>query len=898
MKTLNSILIVVLLLSAARAQDQPFAFYPGATYQTDVPTLQSVAGHAWGEKITMYHEAERYMKALAAASPNVELVPFGETWEGRTLYYMVVASEENMARLDNIKAGLQKLADPRKVNAAEAEALIGSLPVVVWLAYGVHGNEISSPDAALLTAYHLAAAQNDTLADAVLKNVVVVLDPMQNPDGRDRFINYFRQTRGRWPDGNQEAAEHREVWPGGRTNHYLFDMNRDWFAQTQPETRARLKAYLAWYPQVFVDLHEMGSNATYYFAPPADPLNPEFPPAQVEWLRKFGRHNAQWFDRMQFDYFTRETFDSFYPGYGEGWPMFHGAVGMTYEQASTRGLVVDREDKTTMHFRDAVQHHFIASLSTAENAARNRAGLLRYYYNHRRAAIDEGKKEEVKEFIIAPGNDPNRATKLATLLLQQGIEVKQAGAAFENKSVEDYYGGGVQRKRFPAGTYVVSLAQPAKRLAKTLLAKHVQMDEAFIKEQIRRQKKRLRDEIYDLTGWSLPLLYDVECYMAHAPSSGRFTVLTGPPASTGGIEGGKARVAYLVSWGTNSAAQALAELLREGVRVFSTDKPFTLNGRAYPRGTLIIKAKNNPADLQETLGRIAKKYNLQVRATNSSWVEDGVNFGSNNVRFIKKPKIAMAYNMPTSAGSAGWTRYLLEQEYNYPVTIIHTRQLNSADLSKFNVLILPNTWGSYSGTINSGGVSRIKDWVRSGGTLITSGGATHWLTGEKVGLLATHRELRGGKPDKPEPKPQPQSAAEKKPDLNKPFDVEKEIQPEKELPAAVPGAIMRITLDTEHWLAFGYDGDANVLVSSRNIFTPLKLDKGRNVALYMPEDKLLLSGFAWEDTEKQLANKAYLMHQRLGRGNVVAFAEDPNYRAFCDGLNLLFVNAVFLGPSH
>lgn len=897
MKRTLYLIIISVVLQTGLVNAQNFEYYPNARYDNAIPTLEQVVGHSWGEKITMHHEAVQYLKALTTASPRIRMVQYGETWEGRALYYLIVASEQNMARIEAIKDAMQKLADPRRISSTEAQNLIESMPSVAWLAYGVHGNEISSTDAGMLAAYHFAAAQNDSLADLVLQNSVVIIDPMQNPDGRDRFVNYFRQTRGRWPDADQQAAEHREDWPGGRTNHYFFDMNRDWFAMTQPETQGRVRAFLEWYPQVLVDLHEMGSNSSYYFAPPADPLNPEMPQSQIQWLRKFGQNNAKWFDRMQFDYFTREVFDSFYPGYGEGWPMIHGAIGMTYEQASARGLVVKRDDETTMHYRDTVQRHFIASLSTAENTARHRADLLRYFYEYRQSAIEEGGKETIKEFIIAPGNDPQRARKLATLLVKQGIEVKQAQKPFENGKVRDYQSGEASSKQFPAGSYVVSLEQPAKRMAKTLLAKEVKMDEAFIQEQIRRKKKRLGDQIYDVTGWSLPLLYDVECYRAEQASRGEFSLFDTAQDAGGAVKGGTASVAYLLSWGSNAAAKALAALHRHDVRVFSSDKPFTLNGRAYPSGSLIVKTKNNPDNLHELLTDIATQTGVEFEATNSSWVDDGVNFGSGNVQFLKKPKVVLAYNSPTSVYSVGWTRFLIEQEYGYPVTIMHAEQLGGADLSKYNVLILPDAWGGYNGSLGSG--DKIKDWIRAGGTLITYARATLWLTDEKVGLLATSRELKGGEPDKPEKEPNGKSkAADNKPDLSKPFDVEKEIQPDKELPFGVAGAIARITLDTEHWLAFGYDGDTNVMLASNNIFTPLKLDKGTNVGLYSAGESLILSGFIWEETKKQLANKAYLMHQRSGRGHVVAFAEDPNTRAFVDGTNLLLMNAIFFGPAH
>ena len=876
----------------ANAQD--FEFYPNASYKSDVPTLEQITGHAWGEKITMHHELERYIHALADASPNVVLASHGETWEGKKLYHLIISSEENIARLENVKSGMKKLADPRKTGQAEADQLISTLPAISWLSYGVHGNEISSTDAGLLTAYHLVAAEGDTLADNVLRNSIVIIDPLQNPDGRDRFINFYRQTRGRWPDGNMSSAEHNENWPGGRTNHYLFDMNRDWFAMTQKETQGRIAAYLDWFPQVFVDLHEMGSNSSYYFAPPATPLNPEMPQSQITWLENYGRNNAKWFDRMKFDYFTREVFDSFYPGYGEGWPILHGSVGMTYEQASARGLVVDRDDETRMYYRETVRQHFISSLSTAETSATNREAVLRYFFDFRKSAIEEGRHEEVKEYIIAPGNDPNRAHRLAALLAKQGVEVKLANASFRNASAKDYYGGAAQARDFPEGSFVVSLAQPSKRLIKTLLTKHLPMDSVFIKEQLRRQKKRIGHQIYDITGWSLPLLFDVECYEARSVSQGDFAILDADSKPAGEIHGLEATLAYLIPWGTHSAARALAHLHRNKIRVHSTDKKFTLNGKSYPEGTLIIKLKDTPEDLHEKMQVVARTFGVDVFPTNTSWVTEGVNFGSGNVQFLKKPKIAMAYNRPVSSYSVGWTRYLIEQAYGYPVTIIHANQIGFADLTKFNVLILPNAFGGYDRALG-GATGKIKDWIRAGGTLISYGNATHWLTEEKVGLLSTKRELKGGKP---EAKTKDKKTEESKPDLTKPFDVEKAIQPDREFPVGISGAIAHVTLDVEHWLAFGYDGDANVMVSSGNIFTPVKLDKGVNVGLYKPADKLNLSGFFWEETEKQLGGKAYLMHQRHGRGNVVAFAEDPNVRAFCDGLNLLLINAIFFGPAH
>ncbi|MFN0123251.1 MAG: M14 metallopeptidase family protein [Blastocatellia bacterium] len=901
--------VICLFLSLAaltRAQTPaPFAFFPGAQYDTAIPTLQRAAGHNWAERITMHHEMERYVNALAEAAPaRIRLVKSGETWEGKALYYMVIGSPENIARLDAVRAGMKKLADPRGLGANEASALIASLPAIVWLAYGVHGNEISSPDAALLTAYHMLAARGEPIADAARKNALVIIDPMQNPDGRDRFINYFRQNMGRWADADPQSAEHNEIWPTGRVNHYLFDMNRDWFNQSQPETRARTKAYLEWFPQVFVDLHEMGSNSSYYFAPPALPLNPNLTKPQLDWLTGFGKNNGKWFDKFRFDYYTRENYDSFYPGYGEGWPLFQGSVGMTYEQASVRGLIVRRTDDTAMHYRDSVHHHFIASLSTIEHTAGNREALLRYFYEYRKTAMEEAARETVKEYIITPGSDPGRAARLAALLMKSGIEVRRAEAAFSNPKTRDYFEGALQARDFPAGSYLVSLAQPAKRLAKTLLDKQTLQDREFIEEQRERNKKRRPEQFYDVTAWSLPLLWDVPCYMAEQVTSGNFTTLREEPRAAGRMRGEKASLSWLIPWGSHDAAAALADLFRQDVRVHASDVPFRLNNMDFPRGTLIVKLKDNPADLEERMRALAAAHGVDVYPTDSAWVDNGSNFGSENIKYLPRARVAMAWNTPVSQNSAGWTRYLLEQRYGCHVTTIRMDQLRGADLTRYNVIILPD---GFYGAVAPDAAS-LRDWVSRGGVLISLAGATTWLSDERVNLLPVRREKRD-KPKADKAPDKPVEADKSKTDATRPVAaadgrggddeaIARAIEPLDEYPSATPGAIIRVRVDNKHWLGFGYGATTTALMDSNRIFPLLKLDQGVNVAITAPADKMLVSGMMWDDAQRQLPGKAFVLNAPLGRGHIVAFTEDPNYRAFQESMSLMFLNAVLLGPGH
>ena len=883
-------LIILTSLLARVVSSQTFEFLPGAKYDQSIPTLKAVAGHGWAERITMHHESERYLQALQQASGGrMKLIRYGETWEGKSLYVMAIGSAGNLARIDEIQSGLRRLADPRTLATGEADRLIGTLPSVVWLICGVHGNEISGVDAGLLTAYHLLAAKGDPLVEMALKNSIILIDPMQNPDGRDRFINYFRQNLGLEPQADPQSAEHNEVWPSGRVNHYLFDMNRDWFAQTQPETRGRAKFFLSWYPQVVADLHEMGSNSSYYFAPPALPWNPNLTSRQIDWLTRLGRNNGSWFDRFGFDYYTRENYDSFYPGYGEGWPLFHGAIGMTYEQASVRGLTVRRDDETTMTYRDSVHHHFIAALSTIEMTAKNRLELLRHFYDHRRSAIEEGKSGPIREFVITPGADPGRAAKLVRTLMLSGIEVRRASAAFSNERTRDYNDGELQPRQFPAGSYIVSLAQPAKRLAKTLLERATPQDKEFLDEQRRRYERRQSEQFYDVTAWSLPLIYDQPCFVTEEVSRVETVLLTEPPSLKGAIRGEKAKLAYLIPWGTQAAGMALADLFRHDFRVHSGDKPFRLNGRDFPAGTLIVKVKDNPETLHQHVARIASEQGIEIESTDTAWVDSGPNFGSSNVNYLPRPRIALVWNLPTSPNSAGWTRYVIERQFGYPVTTIRADQLRLADLSRYNVIILPDSFSGYSAQLGDG--APIREWVQRGGVLIGVAGAVNWLADEKINLLAIKREKRE--------KPDPKSEKRENGTDSAPRDpVAKAIEPVDEYPSSTPGAILRVRVDRDHWLGFGYGETTTVMVDSNRIYGLIRLDRGTNVGTYLAPEKMVVSGHLWDDARKQLPNKAFLVHSRTGRGHVIGFVEDPNYRAFMDGLNGFVMNAIFLGPGH
>ena len=861
---------------------------PGTAYDPAIPTIKKILGYDHGEEITTGEGFVTYLKALEAASGGrAKVFEYARSYEGRPLVVMFIGSAERIAALDAIKADMKKLADPRGVAASELTAIIDRAPVITWLIHGVHGNEISSGDAAMAEAYHLLAAKSDPGVATIMRESLVMIDPMQNPDGRARFNFQNLQGRAASPDSEPLSVEHDEPWPGGRSNHYLFDLNRDWLAITQPETAGRVKLFLDFFPQITVDLHEQGGDATYYFPPAAAPKNPFRTATQSEWLEKIGRANAAKFDERGFAYFIREIYDSFYPGYGASWPMAQGSVAHTFEQASSRGLIYRRTDGNDLTFKDGVVHHFTSAIRTALSAAENRKALLGDFVAFRKSATDEG---GAREYVLIPGGDPSRARRLASLLVAQGVEVFRADEATPAPTAPAKPGptAAASSKPYPTGSYIIPLAQPTSRLIKNLLDRDVPMDPEFLKKQEERRARLLPDQFYDITTWSLPALFDVDCILSEVKLTGKRSRFDPNRIETAEVK--PASVAYLVPWGS-AAAAAMAEAARQGVLVRSADDPFSLGGRKYGIGTAVIRVSENPATLRATLQTLSSKWGVEVVAADSGFVDEGgISLGSNQMLPMKAPRVLLMWDTPTSSLSAGWARYVLERRFAQPVSAIRVATLRRVDLRKFDVVVMPQ--GNYEGVIGDGEVARLKDFVRMGGTLITIGEASRWASRDKVGLLSTDTELKDGRSD--------ESAEAKKPDAagdKKAFDYNRAIIPEKPRPDVIAGAILRGTLDTEHWLSAGLDADLQVMVEGQRVFTPIRLDKGVNVGVYTTADKLAISGVVWKENKDSYAQKAFLIDEPLGAGHVIAFAEEPNFRAYSQASELLFMNAVLLGPA-
>lgn len=836
----------------------------------DVPSPADFLGYPLGTRFTHHHRIRDYVERLAEVSPRAVAWTYGESYQGRPLDLLAISTPENAARLDELRREHLRLADPAALSAEALERLVAETPVVVWLAYGVHGNESSSAEAAMLAAYVLTAARGEW--QELLSRTVVLIDPLVNPDGRERYVGSFEQQRGRLPDPDIEADEHWEPWPGGRTNHYQIDLNRDWTWATQQETRARLAAYRQWEPQVYVDYHEMYPESTYFFPPAAEPVNPLLDPRTVAWLEVFGRGNAAAFDRQGWPYYKAEVFDLYYPGYGDSYPGFRGAVGMTYEVAGhgRAGLVLERRDGTVLTLADRVARHFTTSMATVRTAAENPAELLRSFA----AARADATARTGPVYLWRP--DAPEAAALADLLERHGIRVgrlaaetavRVRGLASPAESTEE--------RRFPAGTYAVHAGQPLGKLAQVLLDRSPALSDEFMERQRSRLEREVSTEFYDVTSWSLPLAYNLEAWVAPGPARDLVLSAGGGPADDRRLEG-EGRVGFLVPPAGLAGYRFAAELFAAGVRFQVALDEVAIGGETYPAGTLFVPRLGNEREterpLEAALEPAAEAAGVRVRGVDTFYSTSGLSLGSDRVPVVLAPKIALVSGDAVSANSFGYLWHLLDQEARLPYTRIDADRLAFADLSDYQVLVLPN--GSYGQALEGGAGDSIAAWVRGGGVLVAIGEAHGWLAEKELSSVERWQ------PPSEEDGPADEADAEN-PLTRRAIDV--------------PGAIVATELRAESPLAAGLPSAPPVLVSGSTVLLPTG-DRRVDV-LTVAAEAPVLTGVAWPESEARLAGSLLVSLEPLGRGAVVLFAQEPDFRRFWRGTAPLFLNSVLYVPS-
>ena len=845
------------------------ASFVAAVAGAQVPTFEQATGHAFGDRITQHHEMVAYLRSLATSSPRVAIREQGATWEGRVLLVAIVTSPENHARLDQIQQRAQRLGDPRSTSPDEARAIMGDQPTIVWFGGSIHGFELSGSEGVLKLLEHLTT-RDDAATQQVLDNTVILIDPMLNPDGRDAFAHINHENIGRIPNAERDDWSNDFTrWQAlkFRTGHYYFDTNRDWFAHTQRETQARVPTIQAWRPQVVVDMHEMGPDTEFYFDPPGDPVGPFFPPFASRWFKAFGQAYAQAFDSAGYEYMTRERYNYFYPGYTTSYGSYQGAAGMLYEQASSRGLVLKRGDGSLRWLRNALEQQYLAAWTAARTAGARRQELLQEYYDAHRAAIADG-RQGIRRYLVAPEGDPTLVTELAQLLMRNGVEVGVLTDAARLSGVRDRNGSVIGSRRFVPGTYVIEAAQPRNRLIRALLEPDNPLPEGFLQAARARDQRGESPRFYDITAWSLPLLFNVGGYSA---TDGR--TLPVRPAQQGGVdiadgEGVRARYAYVLDGRSTRSLSVLYHLKAEGHRAAVVTAPSRIAGRDVAGGSVIVRVGQNDDAIHDVVERLSKRFGVQVLSLQTGLSDSGFPaLGSGDHTFnVKQPEIAILAEDPVFGYSFGWAWYTLDRQHEIPTTVLRTRSVAGTDLARFNVIVVPAASGTaLAETMGERGVERLEQWVRDGGTLVTIGSAVEFAR-EQLELIA----------------------------LRSWYDEEEN---EDAQHFDVPGAIFRATLDRGYWLSAGYDaGEVPALVDSDRLYLPPKGEpssRRRVVATYGER----LSGHAWPETLERLPGSVFAYEERVGQGRVIAFAEDVNYRGYWRGANRLFLNAVILGPS-
>ncbi len=800
-------------------------------------TAQNIAspseflGYEIGTQFSRHHEVVSYFQSIAKAAPNnVKLEKYGTTNERRPLYLAYVSSPENLKNLETIR--INNLKNAGVLNGAPTATNVA----IVWLSYNVHGNEASSTEAAMLTLYKLLTQQKE-----LLENTIVIIDPCINPDGRDRYVNWFNETKSTPYISDPQASEHNEPWPGGRPNHYLFDLNRDWAWATQTETQHRLKVYNTWLPHIHVDFHEQGINEPYYFAPAAEPFHEIITDWQSDFQTQIGKNHAKYFDAEGWLFFTRERFDLFYPSYGDTYPTYMGAIGMTYEQGGhgRAGLGILNDEGHELTLVERLTHHTTTGISTLEMASKNATKL-----NTEFAKFFNNTDLKYKSYVLK-GN-ANKLKSLKNLLDKHEI-------SYENPTVTKVSGYNYNAAKqgslsVSKKDLVVHTNQPKGKMVKVLFEPNAKLSDSLT---------------YDITAWSVPYAYGLEAIASTTKVNS--TKQTQP---TDLIIANAATYGYVSAWNSITDAQFLAALLKENIKVRFTEKPFTSNGNTFERGSLIITKSDNThiTNYTEVLNRLIKTHAPTLTAISSGFSQSTPDIGSPDVKLINPQNVAVLSGKGTSSLSYGEIWHFFEQQLHYPLTAINSDNLGSTNLNKYNVLIIPS--GYYDDVLDAHNLKKIKDWVRQGGKVIAIDNALRSFAGkDDFSLNYKTSETNTTKKN-----------------LTAYANREREYSNN-----LITGAIFKTKIDATHPMAFGYDANYFSLKLGSTAYS--LLDRGYNVG-YLDNTEVY-SGFAGKNALKNLENTLVFGEEPMGNGSFVYMVDNTLFRSFWENGKLFLVNAIF-----
>lgn len=827
------------------AQKKDLNYYlPDINYDKDIPTPESVLGYQIGEWHLSHDQQLMYMRTLAGISPRVTLTEYGRSHEGRRLIYLTITSPKNHKKLEEIKTEHARLSDPAQSESVD----ISKMPAVLYQGFSIHGNEPSGGNAAPLVAYYLAAGKGKEV-EKLLEDMVILLDPCYNPDGFNRFASWANTHKNKNLTADPQDIEYNEPWPRGRTNHYWFDLNRDWMPAQHPESQGRLNTFHEWKPNVLTDHHEMGSNSTFFFMPGEQTrINPHTPKRNQQLTGEIGKFHAAALDGIGSFYYTEENFDDFYIGKGSTYPDVNGCIGILFEQASSRGHLQETTNGL-LSFPFTIRNQVTTALSTLDGTRELRKDLLEYQRQFYVDAMKQAQGDEEKAYLFATPGDPSRSGHLIEILRRHKVQVHSLGkdANFQGKNFSKN------------NAYIIPIEQPQYRFIKALFDTRTTFEDSLF---------------YDISAWSMQYAFNLD-----------FAKLNKKEFSPGllgeAIEGLKplaepadpeySDYAYLMLWDDYYAPKALNFILNKGLRAKVATQPFATASRVFEPGTIMIPAQgqedHSPETIHQIITQAARATGVQFYDQDTGLTPTGLDLGSNNFRTLEKAKVLLLSGTGTSSYGVGAIWHLMDQRYDISITMINASSLERADLSKYNTIILAS--GNYR-SVSNNAVNNLKAWISDGGTMITIADASGW---------AIQRGLSGAR----------KKAASKNDETRRAYQYLRRDRGGN----VIGGAILEQQADLGHPLLFGYK-TPNLPVFRKGTFF-MEPAKNPYATPLINGDAPLRAGYINQKNQKDLANTAGIVVSGHGRGKVITMADDPAFRAFWFGTNKLLANAVFFG---
>jgi hypothetical protein len=901
-------------------------------YSTSVPKPMEFLGFNLGERVATPAQISSAILKWSTTSDRLKVIEYAKTHEGRPLYSVFISSPNNINDLDTIKDNIERLSDARRINDRQAQIIIENIPAVAWMAYSIHGNETSGADAALGLIYHLIASEDPDVIN-LLENMVVIVDPMMNPDGRDRFAKSLDQYRGTAPNYDDQSLLHTGDWPYGRTNHYYFDLNRDWFYLTQPETQGRVALINQWRPQILVDGHEMGPQDTFMTGPPREPINKNIDPNLIKWGNKFANDQANAFDKRNWRFYTGEWHEDLYPGYSF-YVQFRGSLGILYEQSRMAEDGVRRPEGTIQSYKESVHHQFISSIANLKTLQVNSKEMYQDYWNGRKYNISKNSVYANQTFVILPTKNHGRLNALANKLRAQDIELFTNNNSISVKTAFNQSGKSLEDFMIPEGSLIIPNKQPEAPLISAILEFDADINESVLLEE---RQENLRDGssiMYDTTAFNFSMMFGLSAVSVPENITNSLNIWQPYPTN---IEINDKAIMWATDGHDDRSVAFAARLMEKNVQVRIIDKDAVLSGHELSSGSVVVLGMDNPKNenLIDEINTVATELDISLHSLESGFGNEELpDWGGRHFRLLERPQIAILSHSGFSSYDVGVSWWSLDHHLGIRHSQINSSFAGYADLRRYNTIIMP----SGSPSMNTNNTKALMDWVAQGGTLIANNRSTRFLASNaEIGSVRMIQDTFENSNDYNFDLLRETSALNNEIDkkniqqysldlkIEYPWESAEERLSQEELEFRdewqsifMPsGAMVAGRVDNKHWLSFGAPdvlpilyGNYPVLMTGRNAEAVVRIgsyDDNNEVQDYrtinwssIPPGKDLnvrMSGLVWPEAAQRIANSAYLTRERVGKGQIILFSGEPNFRGSARGTNRLWLNAVVYGAG-